>query len=516
MTQACTYTGLDQDAAISVAKIFYYSNPQYFFLSNRIYVGYYGNSGAIKITVYDKFQKGEDRVVAKNEIASVLNQYLSQVESLDSDVQKQKKIHDLVVSNVTYEENEFDQSIYSTLILQKTVCAGYAGAYAMLCNAVGIDTLVITSLSHAWNYSRLNQSWYAVDCTWDDYDGIGGYTCIYTFYNRSSAVLTSNDQNGAHGIEVFWNKYKVLVCSLDSGATKTNQGIIYTPVEQVVAPEITRTSNGTSSDIVTITTTTKDARILYTVDGSEPSEAFTKSVAYSGAILVDKKATVKSIAVANTYYDSNVVSCETLKEEIVEEIEPNTTAQPTITPTPQSVQPTITPTVIPKKISSCKVLGVNNKTYTGKTIKQKIKIYDGKTLLKEGTDYKLSYKKNKPIGTATIIVTGRNSYKGTATFSFNILPKKITIKSVAGKKKAIKVTWKKGATVTGYQVQIATAKNLKKSLKTLSVKKATTTSVTIGKLKANKNYYIRVRAYKKIGKKTYYGSWSSTKLRKTK
>ncbi len=41
--------------------------------------------------------------------------------------------------------------------------------------------------------------------------------------------------------------------------------------------------------------------------------------------------------------------------------------------------------------------------------------------------------------------------------------------------------------------------------------KTTKTSYTFSKLKLSKKYYVRVRVYKKIGSKTYYGKWSTVK-----
>ena len=37
---------------------------------------------------------------------------------------------------------------------------------------------------------------------------------------------------------------------------------------------------------------------------------------------------------------------------------------------------------------------------------------------------------------------------------------------------------------------------------------------TIKNLKKGKQYQVKVRAYKKVGKITYYGSWSTTKVSK--
>ncbi len=54
-----------------------------------------------------------------------------------------------------------------------------------------------------------------------------------------------------------------------------------------------------------------------------------------------------------------------------------------------------------------------NFVYTGSVIKPAFRLYDGVKLLKEKTDYTVSYKKNKIPGTAEIIVSFRGSYSGT-------------------------------------------------------------------------------------------------------
>ncbi len=43
-----------------------------------------------------------------------------------------------------------------------------------------------------------------------------------------------------------------------------------------------------------------------------------------------------------------------------------------------------------------------------------------------------------------------------------------------------------------------------------------TTKLTIKGLKAKKKYYVRIRTYKKVGKKKYYSQWSKVKKITTK
>ncbi len=68
--------------------------------------------------------------------------------------------------------------------------------------------------------------------------------------------------------------------------------------------------------------------------------------------------------------------------------------------------------------------------------------------------------------------------------------------------------WSKDKNATEYQVQISTAKNFKKDVKSKNVSKD---SCTFTKLKTGKKYYVRVRSYKKSGKETLYGAWSKAK-----
>ncbi len=159
-----------------------------------------------------------------------------------------------------------------------------------------------------------------------------------------------------------------------------------------------------------------------------------------------------------------------------------------------------------------------NKTYTGKALKPAPTVtLDGKTL-KKGTDYTAAYKNNVNCGKATVTVTGKGDYEGSKSGSFIIKPAKMTAKKLTSPKaKTVKLTWKKAkGGVTGYKVQIALDKKFKKSAKTYTVKKASVTSKTIKKLKSKKTYFVRVCAYKKVGKTTYTGGWSKVKKVKCK
>lgn len=74
-------------------------------------------------------------------------------------------------------------------------------------------------------------------------------------------------------------------------------------------------------------------------------------------------------------------------------------------------------------LADAEVSPVADQTYTGSAIKPKPTVtYGGKTL-KEGTDYTLAWKNYTKVGTATITITGKGAYTGTATVTFKIVEK---------------------------------------------------------------------------------------------
>lgn len=90
--------------------------------------------------------------------------------------------------------------------------------------------------------------------------------------------------------------------------------------------------------------------------------------------------------------------------------------------------------------------------------------------------------------------------------------KKVKVKSKKARK--VQVSWKKNTKVAGYEIQYSLNKKFKKATKIL-VKKTKNTKV-IGKLKSNKKYYVRIRAYKNVSGKKYYSKWVTAKAVKVK
>ncbi|MDE6412707.1 MAG: leucine-rich repeat protein, partial [Eubacterium sp.] len=187
-----------------------------------------------------------------------------------------------------------------------------------------------------------------------------------------------------------------------------------------------------------------------------------------------------------------------------------------------------------KITKKCSVCGETTKTtlYTPKTVTFSATVYNGKAqkptvTVKDSkgkkiaaSNYTVKYSNNKNVGKATATITFKGNYSGTLKKTFTIKPKATTLSSVKAGKKKFTAKWKKQATqTTGYELQYSTNKNFKKGNKTITVGK-NTTSKTVSKLTAKKNYYVRVRTYKTVkvnGKSTkIYSAWSKSKVVTTK
>ena len=174
-------------------------------------------------------------------------------------------------------------------------------------------------------------------------------------------------------------------------------------------------------------------------------------------------------------------------------------------------------TIVRSDISVWAFINLSRSTYTydGKEKRPSVSAYNAKTL-KRNVDYKISYKNNKNIGTATVIIQGLGGYYGTDRKTFRILPAKSGITKLTAGSRRLNIRWKSVKKQTsGYQIQYCTDGHYKKS-KTITIRSNKTTSYTLKKLKVGKVYYVRVRTYKTVGGKKYYSNWSGTKWRKIK
>ena len=140
-----------------------------------------------------------------------------------------------------------------------------------------------------------------------------------------------------------------------------------------------------------------------------------------------------------------------------------------------------------------------------------VTVRDGDKILQEGLDYELEWKWNKQPGQGVVTIVGIGSYSGYSKHYFIIVPAKAKIakaKNNAAKSIRIQVVKQKG--VSGYQYAWRVkGKTWKKSSVNKNVR-------IVKNLKKGKTYQVKVRVYKKINGKNWYGKWSTVKNVKVK
>ena len=157
-------------------------------------------------------------------------------------------------------------------------------------------------------------------------------------------------------------------------------------------------------------------------------------------------------------------------------------------------------------ITKATVSGISTKAFTGKAITQNVTVKVGNTVLKNGTDYTVSYSNNKKVGKATVKITGKDKYGGVITKTFKINPAKQEIQKLTAKSKSFFVDWAQKGSATGYEIQYATNSKFT-GAKKVTITNNKTDKTTVSKLYANKKYYVRVRSYTTVGGTKYYGAW---------
>lgn len=570
--------GLSMRQASAVFMLFRYANPQYYFMTGGY--GYVSD----KVTgmpnywafgIYPAFVSGSARTAATAQFKASVEQGVNSVLAAGTNPEKRAQAaHDWIINKVSYDTHYYDlsqsefttyemtegytQSAYSTFCKASTVCAGYTQAFSLLCNAADIETLSITSTSHAWNKVQLYGNWYEVDCTWDDpVSKDGKQYLFYDFFDRSDEYLKSEDSDSAHVSESYHAAYNSPACNYDSEGTEENgnrlvPGVIpeaYKITAKTAAPVISASLSGSQTTVTLSCMTPGTPVYYYTLDGTNPSVSGTKSRRATGnAIQYTGSKTVKVIAVVEGYLESSVSSYTTVLPSYTVSFDSRqgTSVAAQKIALGEAVQVPKNPTRKGYafegwyKDSSCKTAWdfasgrvTGNVTLYAKwtPVKYKITYYlnKGKNHKSNPASYKITsktislknptrkgylfkgwYSDSKFQKKVTKIAAGSTgNQKLYAKWAKVAVPKKTSVSKLQNKRgKKMVVTIKKVSGAAGYQIRYSTKSNMK-SAKTVTAASAT---ATISKLTKGKKYYVQVRAYKKdsTGAKVT-GSWSAKK-----
>lgn len=132
---------------------------------------------------------GQQLAVYQEQLNQVLDNLVATVDPAASDYDKCLYIYRWLIENVAYDSEVADsgvrQSVSRTplgaLAYGKAVCSGYASAYMLALQELGIECQYVRSedMDHAWAAVRLDGAWHFADPTWDDHDDGQGARYFY-------------------------------------------------------------------------------------------------------------------------------------------------------------------------------------------------------------------------------------------------------------------------------------------------------------------------------------------------
>lgn len=164
-------------------------HPELFWVDISYYFQYDYQGNVIEFD-FDFYKNFRDIPSAISKFESTAQSLAAGAKSLGSPYEKELYVHDLIVDKLNYQYNSLDQSAYSSVVQNYTVCAGYARCFQYLMQLVDVPTYNCHGWGgrerHAWNIIKLDDGFHNVDCTWDD------SLSNYDYFNLSDAENDSH------------------------------------------------------------------------------------------------------------------------------------------------------------------------------------------------------------------------------------------------------------------------------------------------------------------------------------
>ena len=183
-------------------------HPEIFWIDNNYSYSYNPEDGSIKeitFTFYDFADTPEKLQAAKAEFDAAASSIIAGASEYQTLIDIELYIHDYICENTVYDESApYHQSAYSTIVLHRSVCAGYARSFQYLMQRAGATCYYVTgstektvegsgdSGSHSWNMVLINGDFYNVDCLWDDTASDSYGSPIYPFFNIPDSEMVNH------------------------------------------------------------------------------------------------------------------------------------------------------------------------------------------------------------------------------------------------------------------------------------------------------------------------------------
>ena len=131
---------------------------------------FYDDAGTITIKVTRLYDDNEIKKI-DYEIDKIIKELVTDGMS---DRDKIKVLHDYIINNTKYDQNDKETTIYDSsringlLFEHFAVCSGYTDTMAVMLEKLDIKNYKIASEAHVWNAVFIDGYWRHLDLTWDD------------------------------------------------------------------------------------------------------------------------------------------------------------------------------------------------------------------------------------------------------------------------------------------------------------------------------------------------------------
>ena len=187
---------LSEDVLCSTMNCMFNDHPELFWLNTSYKYGYNSNGQVVQVQLSYGISS-EDLDSASSAFNSSVSTIVEAAMTYSSDIEKELYIHDAICDLATYDSSaSLNQSSYSALVTNSSVCAGYSRAFQYACQEAGLTCYYLTGTAsggdHAWNIISIDGDFYNVDCTWDDSISESYGSSVYTYFNLTDSEISKD------------------------------------------------------------------------------------------------------------------------------------------------------------------------------------------------------------------------------------------------------------------------------------------------------------------------------------
>lgn len=157
--------------------------------------------------------------------------------------------HDYITTHVTYDLDELNligsaksdsSTPFGALIYGEAICMGYTTTFQLMMDMLGIESIIVSGSSdgedHAWNMVCIDDKWYHVDCTWDDFvPDYEGRRAFHTYFMVTDGVMA---------IDHVWDMDSTPVADSGDCVYFFTQGLYAETIEELKAIIESETASG--------------------------------------------------------------------------------------------------------------------------------------------------------------------------------------------------------------------------------------------------------------------------------